>query len=121
MARILLVDDSLVILELTKIYLMGRSVSLLEARDGEEALRVIRAEQPDLVIADLRMPKLDGPSLCEAMRRDERASRIPVIIMTSNHDAASRERCLAAGAREVLTKPVAPPALHAAIQRYLPV
>jgi CheY-like chemotaxis protein len=121
MARILLVDDSQVILELTKIYLMGRSVSVLEARDGEEALRVVRIERPDLVIADLRMPKLDGPGLCAAMRGDTHAAAIPVIIMTSDKDAASRERCISAGAREVLTKPVSPPTLHAAIQRYLPV
>jgi two-component system chemotaxis response regulator CheY len=119
MARILLVDDSLVIIELTKIYLMGRSVSLLEARDGAEALRLVRSEHPDLVIADLRMPRLDGPGLCEAMRQDERSAHIPVIIMTSNQDAESRERCLAAGAREVLTKPLAPNALHAAIGRYV--
>jgi two-component system chemotaxis response regulator CheY len=120
MTRILLVDDSQVILELTKIYLMGRAVNLLEARDGEEALRVVRTEHPDLVIADLRMPKLDGPGLCAAMRGEAHSSGIPVIIMTSDKDAAARERCLSAGAREVLTKPVAPAALKAAIQRYLP-
>jgi CheY-like chemotaxis protein len=120
MKRILLVDDSRVTRELMKVYLIAKDVTLLEAADGQEALDKVRAEVPDLVIADMRMPRLDGSGLCEAMAKDPRIAQVPVVILTSSGDAETRRRAHAAGAREVLKKPIQPNELLEAVKRHLP-
>lgn len=116
---ILIVDDSRVMREVTKVYLIAKNVHIVEARHGEEALQVARASRPDVIVADLQMPKLDGPGLCRALKAEAALAVIPVIILTSNADALSKTRCLEAGAREVLRKPVEPAQLTAAITRQL--
>jgi CheY-like chemotaxis protein len=117
--RILIVDDSRVTREVTKVYLIAKDVSILEARQGEDALKVARESKPDLIVADLQMPKLDGAGLCRALQTETALAVIPVIILTSNSDLLSRERCISAGAREVLNKPVQPSELIASINRQL--
>jgi CheY-like chemotaxis protein len=119
MKRILLVDDSRVTRELIKVYLIAKDVELLEARDGAEALRMIQASPPDLVLADLRMPRLDGFGLCEALNADPKLSKVPVLILTSHRDAGAEVRLRAAGARAVLQKPIQPQPLQDAIHRHL--
>jgi len=119
MKRILLVDDSRVTRELMKVYLIARDVELLEAADGAEALRIIRTTPPDLVLADLRMPRLDGFGLCEALTADPALRHVPVLILTSSRDREAERRLLAAGARQVLLKPIQPQPLHEAIHRHL--
>jgi CheY-like chemotaxis protein len=119
MKRILLVDDSRVTRELIKVFLIARDVVLVEAADGAEALAKVKADPPDLVIADLRMPKLDGAELCAAMRADLRTQHVPVVILTSNRDEETVRRARAAGAREVLQKPIQPQPLQEAVARHL--
>ncbi len=70
MTTILIVEDSSTMRELIKVYLIARDVKLMEAADGREALAKVRKERPDLVIADLRMPHLDGEGFCRAMIAD---------------------------------------------------
>ncbi len=120
MATILLVDDSRVTRELIKVYLIPERHAVLEAADGEEALRITRSSRPDLVLADMRMPKLDGAALCEGIRADPEIRDIPVLILTSSADAETSRRLRAAGAREVLTKPIQPQPLLDAVHRHLP-
>jgi CheY-like chemotaxis protein len=119
MKRILLVDDSRVTRELIKVYLIAKDVELLEAPDGAEALRMIQVSPPDLVLADLRMPRLDGYGLCAALSADPKLRKVPVLILTSNRDSAAEVRLRAAGARQVLQKPIQPQPLQEAIQRHL--
>jgi len=116
MKTILLVDDSQVTRELIKVYLIVKDVRVLDARDGVEALAVARVERPDLILCDLRMPRLDGPGLCRALVAEPALRGTPVIILTSNKDEASRRTCLEAGARAVLWKPVGPHELHEAVR-----
>lgn len=120
MNTILLVDDSRVSREVLKVFLIGRNLTVLEAVDGQAAMKMIHEHHPDLVVADLRMPKLDGCGLCEAVRADARTRATPVVILTGTADAETVERCRAAGAREVLTKPIQPKALLEAVGRHLP-
>lgn len=120
MSTILLVDDSRVSREVIKVFLIGRNLTVLEAVDGEAAMKVIHERHPDLVIADLRMPKLDGCGLCEQVAADARTRGTPILILTGTADAETVTRCRDAGAREVLKKPIQPPALLAAIERHLP-
>ncbi len=120
MSTILLVDDSRVSREVLKVFLIGKNVTVLEAQDGLAAMKAIHEHHPDLVIADLRMPKLDGCGLAEAVRADPRTRSTPLVILTGTADAETMARCRAAGAREVLTKPIQPAALLAAVGRHLP-
>lgn len=120
MNTILLVDDSRVSREVLKVFLIGKNLTVLEAVDGVAAMRVIHEHHPDLVIADLRMPKLDGCGLLEAVRADARTRSTPVVILTGTTDAQTAERCRAAGALEVLSKPIQPRALLEAVARHLP-
>ncbi|HET7827110.1 MAG TPA: response regulator [Anaeromyxobacter sp.] len=119
MKRILIVDDSRVVRELMKVYLIAKDVTILEAADGQEALAAARAGAPDLVIADMCMPRLDGSGLCAALWKDPATRGIPVLILTSNVDADTRRRAQAAGAREVLRKPIQPHALLDAVKRHV--
>jgi CheY-like chemotaxis protein len=119
MKRILIVDDSRVIRELMKVYLIAKDVTILEAADGQEALAAARAGAPDLVIADMCMPRLDGSGLCAALSKDPATRAVPVLILTSNVDADTRRRAKAAGAREVLRKPIQPQALLDAVNRHV--
>ena len=119
MKRILLVDDSRVTRELIKVYLIAKDVELQEAPDGAEALRMIRARPPDLVLADLRMPRLDGFELCQALQADPKLRKVPVLILTSSRDVGMEERLKGAGALQVLQKPIQPQPLQDAIQRHI--
>jgi CheY-like chemotaxis protein len=119
-ATILLVDDSRVSREVLKVFLIGRNVTVLEAVDGFAAMKLVHEHHPDLIVADLRMPKLDGCGLCEAIRGDARTRGTPVLILTGTADAETVARCRAAGALEVLTKPIQPKALLEAVGRHLP-
>lgn len=119
MRTILLVDDSRVTRELVKVFLIAKDVTLVEASDGAEALEKIRAAPPDLVVADNRMPVLDGAGLCEALGADPRLRGVPVVILTSAADGETARRLRRAGAVEVLKKPVQPQTLQDAVARAL--
>jgi two-component system chemotaxis response regulator CheY len=120
MNTILLVDDSRVSREVLKVFLIGRHSRVLEAADGVQALRMMHEHHPDLVIADLEMPKLDGLGLCEAIRSDARLHTTPVLILSGTSTPETARLCLAAGALEVLAKPIQPQPLLAAVGRHLP-
>lgn len=121
MKRILVVDDSRVTREVMKVFLIARDVEVVEAADGAEALAKVRANPPSIVLADLGMPRLDGCGLCEAIRADPRTRDVPVVIITSSQDEESGRRAQAAGAREVLRKPVQPQQLMDALRRHMAV
>jgi len=120
MKTILLVDDSRVSREVLKVFLIGRHDRVLEAADGVEALRMMHEHHPDLVVADLEMPELDGLGLCEAIRSDSRLRATPVLILSGTATPETARKCRAAGALEVLSKPIQPQPLLAAVGRHLP-
>jgi CheY-like chemotaxis protein len=112
------VNESRVTLELIKVYLIVKDVRVLEARNGTEALALVRAERPDLVLSDLRLPRLDGIGLCRELRLDAVLRDTPVILLTSEGDRETLRRCKEAGARDVLMKPIGPRDLHVAVWRH---
>jgi diguanylate cyclase (GGDEF)-like protein len=117
---ILLVDDSRLTREVLKLYLMSvEAVTLADAENGLDALERIRRDRPNLVLADLRMPRLDGVGLCKALRADPATADIPVVILTGHLEPALYAECMAAGAREVLTKPIEPLHLLNVVNRHL--
>jgi two-component system chemotaxis response regulator CheY len=115
---ILLVCESKVTLELIKVYLVTKDVRVLESLDGVQALAMARAERPDLILCDLRLPYLDGPGLCREVKADMLLRSTPVIILSSQIDPETFLVCRESGARGVLQKPVGPRELHDAVLRH---
>ena len=92
-------------IELQKDYLQLSAVNVLTAHDGEEALRICRAERPELVFMDLHMPVMNGADCCRAIKKDPGLSSA-VVLITSEGKEADRQLCLAAGCDDFLTKPL---------------
>jgi twitching motility two-component system response regulator PilG len=104
--KVLLVDDTRTLLSLIQVYLMGWGIEFVVAKDGTEGLERAREHRPDLVISDVRMPGLDGFELCAAIRADPALHEIPIVLLTSLADEASRKKGKLVGATAFLTKPV---------------
>jgi len=93
-SKILVVDDDPDILEAVALILESQGYQVVTARDGIEGLANLKAEQPDLMILDLMMPKMDGFAVCKELQ-DPRWSKykdIPILILTSVREEASRRR-----------------------------
>jgi len=118
-ASILLVDDSEDVLRLTKHYLTKAGAEVVTADRGFRALKLVAEKEFDLVLLDVEMPGIDGPSAAKTLR--ERGLTIPIIAYTASDDQATREKCLAAGCSDVLPKPLGKTQLIEAMTRYLAV
>jgi DNA-binding response OmpR family regulator len=94
MAKILVVDDDPDVLEAVSIVLESQSYEVVTARDGIEGLATLKAEKPNLMILDLLMPKMDGFAVCKELQdpRWSKYSDIPILILTSVREEASRRR-----------------------------
>jgi len=79
--------------------------TILEAADGEEGLKIALAEVPDLIVSDLMMPRLDGMSLCQKLKVDERTSHIPLILLTAKADVQTKIEGFQVGADDYIPKP----------------
>ncbi len=113
---ILLADDSPLIHRHTVPILEDDGYEVRSAYDGAEALVLARAHQPDLVITDVEMPKLDGYGVCKALKEDPITAHLPVLICSSLGEAADLERGFDAGADDYLVKPVIPEELSTRVR-----
>lgn len=104
--KVLIVEDTKTITSLLQVYLMGWGLDFVEAKDGEEGLRRARETRPDLIITDVRMPVMDGFELCAAVRSDRDLHQVPVVLLTTLKDEASRQKGRLVGATAFLSKPV---------------
>jgi putative two-component system response regulator len=110
---ILVVDDLEANLSLLDAILTAQGYRVMTARDGEEAIDMVRRDAPDLVLSDVRMPRCDGFDLCRAMKSDASTRLIPIVLMTASAEAEDRIRALDAGANDFITKPIDQPELKA--------
>jgi signal transduction histidine kinase len=117
--RILAVDDELVNRILLSTNLGEAGYAVETAEDGQQALEMLDAQQFDLVLLDLLMPRMDGYQVLEEMKNDEVLRRIPVIVISSSDDIGSIVQCIEMGATDYLTKPFNPVLLHARIRASL--
>ena len=121
--RVLVVEDNPVNQAVVKKMLEKAGLSPVTASDGVEAMEVLRGEQFDVVLMDCQMPRMDGYETTEAIREREARQglmRIPVIAMTANAMSGDRERCLAVGMDDYLSKPVKPAQLENMLRQWLP-
>jgi two-component system, chemotaxis family, chemotaxis protein CheY len=109
MTEVLVVDDSKVMREMLIACLRGQEdFSFTHASSGLEAIEQLSLEPFDLVLLDLNMPDIGGIEVVEFIRSQDRLKDLPIIIVTTRGDDASRERALEAGATTYLTKPFTP-------------
>jgi CheY-like chemotaxis protein len=108
MAKILIAEDEATVRSLIRMTLDAGQTEILEVQDGEEALRVARAELPELIFLDWSMPGTSGIEVCRALRADPRTAAIKVVMLTARSDSHDREEGFAAGADEYVTKPFSP-------------
>ncbi len=104
--NILLIEDTESIVMLVSDYLQGRGHHLLVARDGSSGLMMAEIERPDLILLDIQMPGMDGFEVIEKLRTDALFKDIPVIALTALAMPGDRERCLAAGMTDYISKPI---------------
>ena len=100
MAKILIVDDQRPFRKVLGLALKSKGYDIREAASGSDALAVMRKEAPDLILADWRMPGMNGLDLCRAIRA---TSDVPIIMVTSKQDGQSE--ALSAGADDYIKKP----------------
>lgn len=105
MAKILVIDDSRVVVHMAKAILSKRKHQVLLAQDGETGLQTVMTEQPDLVLLDLILPGLDGYTVCRRIKQEIASQDIPVIMLTSKASPADKVRGLEMGAADYVTKP----------------
>jgi putative two-component system response regulator len=103
--RVLVVDDLQANRELLLARLEALDYDVREARDGIEALEAIDAEEPDLILLDVDMPRMDGIAVCQKLKAHPTRRLIPIVILTASHDPQQRLRGIAAGADDYLSKP----------------
>lgn len=118
--KILLAEDEDDIRRLATMSLArGGAWEILEARDGEECVALARSAQPDLILLDAKMPRLDGFEVCAQLKDDPATARIPIIFLTASAQEHEIHRGLEMGAIGYLTKPFDPLELRAQVVRLL--
>ena len=120
-STVLVVDDDPVILKLLEVNFEMEGFTVLVARDGEEGIAVARADQPDLIVSDIMMPKVSGLELVTALKSDPATSEIPIILLSAKAQNADVRSGLDAGADDYVTKPFEPLDLVDRVNRLLEV
>jgi two-component system, OmpR family, KDP operon response regulator KdpE len=100
--KILVVDDDPATIKFVTAILEANEYKTFKARDGEEALKIIEKELPDLMILDITMPKIDGYEVCRRLRE---WSQMPIIMLSAKCDEEDKVKCLDLGADDYLCKP----------------
>ncbi|MBN1644057.1 MAG: response regulator transcription factor [Dehalococcoidales bacterium] len=102
LGKVLIVDDDLSTIKFVAANLEANNYEVLKAQDGEQALKIIEKDFPDLVVLDVVMPRMDGYAVCRRLRE---WSQIPVIMLSAISDEREKVKCLDLGADDYLCKP----------------
>lgn len=104
--KILVVDDSNTAVMLERMILSQRDYDIVVARDGQEAVEKAVREQPDLILMDVVMPRLDGFGACARLRQQDLTKTIPIILVTTRGEARNIETGFQNGCSDYVTKPI---------------
>ena len=118
-ARVLIVEDFADSRDMYVEFLTANGFDVSAAEDGLAALESIQGSQPDVVVLDVALPKLDGLSVLRQLRADRRYASLPVLTLSASLGVDYQRIALAAGATEALEKPCLPEELLAALQKVL--
>lgn len=116
---ILLVEDDPWLEKLVSATISRSDFKLIHAKDGEEAITVAVNENPNLILLDVNMPKLDGFEVCKILRGKEQFADIPILFLTAKSEPADIEKGFASGGTAYMTKPFSPLELLSTIERIL--
>lgn len=114
--KVLVVDDDAKTVDLVKLYLNRDGYRVITASDGDEALRLARENQPDLIVLDLMLPGMNGLDVCRVLREE---SEVPIIMLTALTTDEDRLKGLELGADDYVTKPFSPRELAARVRAVL--
>ena len=117
--KILVVDDEVDLVETVRFPLEIEGYNVLVAYNGEEALNQARKENPDLILLDLMLPKLDGYKVCRLLKFDERYKHIPILMLTAKTQEKDKVLGMETGADEYITKPFDVSDLLKKVKEYL--
>lgn len=117
--KILVIEDETDIRELIHFHLFKENYEVVLAGDGEEGLNKAIETNPDLILLDLMLPKLDGISVCGRLRGNESTQEIPVVMLTAKGSEEDIVRGLEVGADDYITKPFSPKVLLARVKAVL--
>lgn len=117
--RILIADDRASSRELLRLVLVRAGYDVIEAEDGVAAVEQARAGEPDLILLDLQMPRLDGYGALAELRGEARFRTLPILALTASAMRGDREKILAAGFTDYLSKPAGPDLVRETVARLL--
>jgi two-component system, OmpR family, alkaline phosphatase synthesis response regulator PhoP len=117
--KILVVEDDKDILQLVKLYLENEGFRTITAANGAEALKLVKAEHPDLIVLDLMLPEIDGLEVCRKLRVAPQTAMLPIIMLTAKSEESDTIVGLELGADDYVGKPFSPKALVARIKALL--
>jgi twitching motility two-component system response regulator PilG len=117
--KILVVDDSPTVLRIVEISLAELGFEILQAKDGLKALKVIKEEEPDIVVLDVMLPIYTGYQVCQLIKKTPKFENIPVILLTAKTGALDKLKGKMAHADMYLTKPFSKEDLQNAVIKLL--
>ena len=117
--KILVVDDEPTIVRLMEFILARQGHEMIVAVNGEEALQKIAAHQPDLVLLDIMMPRIDGYEVAQRVRADPKTASLPIIMLSAKAQDEDIRRGVEVGVDEYVTKPFTPDHLVQVVSEYL--
>jgi diguanylate cyclase (GGDEF)-like protein len=117
--RVLVVDDEPDIRDVLRITLEAEKYEVIEAENGEEAIKIIAQKTPDLVLVDYKMPKMDGREVCRRIKKDILLRHLPIIMVTGKGEITDKVDGIDAGADDYIVKPFEPEELLAHIRMIL--
>lgn len=115
--KILTVDDSRTMRDMLRMALSGAGFEVVQAVDGVDGLAVLEREDPDVVITDINMPKMDGFGFIEGARKKDKFRVTPILVLTTESDPEKKQRAKSAGATGWIVKPFDPVKLVDVIRR----
>jgi len=117
--KVLVVDDEVNITQILEFSIGSEGFEVITAQNGEEAIEKARREQPDLIILDIMMPKIDGYEACRILKANPLTKAIPVVLLTAKGRDIDKRLGLEVGATDYIVKPFSPNKLIERIHQLL--
>jgi DNA-binding response OmpR family regulator len=120
MKKILIIEDDEAILELLlTIFNLSDDYQILCSRDGEEALRIVKEDTPDIILLDMQIPKINGNDICRIIKSNPTTSCIKIVILTGMSQDFELQKAKEAGADACMTKPFSSNAIVERVEELL--
>ncbi|MEI6730954.1 MAG: phosphate regulon transcriptional regulator PhoB [Pseudomonadota bacterium] len=117
--KVLLVEDEIAIVTMLRYNLEREGFKVYSTGEGDEAVTLVKAHQPDIIILDWMLPGMSGVDICATLRKQEETKTVPIIMLSARGEESDRIRGLDAGADDYMTKPFSPSELIARIRAVL--